>query len=112
MKNNLLKLLLVSQTIVILVYTLMAFKNEGINLFAVFLSNVQSLTWNGQFNLDFSAYLTLSGLWVMWRNDFSPKSIVFGIVAMILGIIVFAPYLLFLLTKENGDLKKLLIGKR
>lgn len=31
---------------------------------------------------------------------------------MVMGIMVFAPYLLYLLTKEKGDLKKLLIGNR
>lgn len=112
MKNNLLKLLLILQTIIVLVYTVIAFKNEGANLFSIFLSNIQSLTWNGQFNLDFSAYLILSGLWIVWRNKYSLFSIFLGMIASILGIIVFAPYLLYLLWKENGNLKKLLIGDR
>lgn len=112
MKNsNLLKALLVTQTLVVLIYTFWAFKNEGVRLFAIFLSNIQSLTWNGQFSLDFSCYLTLSGLWIMWRNRFSASAIAGGIVAAILGIIVFAPYLLYLLVRENGDLKKVLIGE-
>lgn len=110
--KNLFKLLLIIQTVVVFVYTIWAFKNEGANLFDIFSSNIQSLTWNGQFNLDFSCYLTLSGLWIMWRNKFASSSIVFGIVAMILGIIVFAPYILYLYTKESGNLKKLLIGDR
>ena len=62
--------------------------------------------------LDFSSYLILSGLWVMWRNKFSPKSILTAIIAMIVGIMVFAPYLLYLVIKENGDIKKVLIGER
>lgn len=112
MKNNLLRLLLVLQTVVVMVYTLIAFNNEGANLFGIFLSNIQSLSWNGQFNLDFSAYLILSGLWIMWRNKYNISSILFGIVASIVGIIVFAPYLLYLLWKEKGDLKKVIIGDR
>jgi hypothetical protein len=48
----------------------------------------------------------------MWRNKFSAKSIAIGFIAMILGIIAFAPYLLFLLIKENGNLKKVLLGDR
>lgn len=110
--NNLLKTLLGFQAIIVLIYTFFAFKNEGVNLFGIFMSNILSLTWNGQFNLDFSCYLTLSGLWIMWRNKFSSTSMVFGLIAMILGIIVFAPYVLYLLTNEKGDLKKLLIGNR
>ncbi|MBL7706606.1 MAG: hypothetical protein JNM21_13760 [Taibaiella sp.] len=112
MKNKLLKLLLIAQTIIILVYTIMAFKNEGAGLLAIFLSDIRSFTWNGQFNLDFSAYLLLSGLWIMWRNKCNPFSILVGLTASILGIIVFAPYLLYLLWKEQGDLRKVMIGSR
>jgi hypothetical protein len=109
--TNLFKLLLLTQALLVFAYTIVAFKNEGANLFGIFLLNIQNFGWNGQFNLDFSCYLTLSGLWIMWRNKFTTFSIIFGVVAMILGIIVFAPYVLYLFTKENGDFKKLLIGE-
>jgi dolichyl-phosphate-mannose--protein O-mannosyl transferase len=112
MKNNLLKSLLIVQSAAVLIYTFFAFKNEGANLIGVFLANIQSLSWNGQFNLDFLCYLVLSGLWIMWRNKFSSKSIFVGFIAMILGIIFFAPYILWLLHKENGDLKQVLVGDR
>ncbi len=110
--NNLLKVLLVAQAILVLGYTVFAFKNEGANLLGIFLTNIQSFNWNGQFNLDFSSYLTLSGLWIMWRNKFNSFSIVLGVFAAVAGIIVFAPYLFYLLTKEKGDLKSVLIGNR
>ncbi len=110
--NNFFKTLLVVQTIGLLVYTFIAFKTDGVDLFSVFLANVKSLTWIGQFNLDFLCYLTLSGLWIIWRNKFSGNSILIGIVAMILGIVFFAPYLLWLIHKENGDLKRVLVGDK
>lgn len=113
MKNqNLLSALLIIQIILLFSYTILAFKNEGSNLFSIFLLNTQNLGWSGQFNLDFSCYLTLSGLWIMWRSRFSSTSIAVGIIAMILGILFFAPYFLYLIKKENGDLKKILIGNR
>jgi len=113
MKNyNFLKGLIIIQTLSLLAYTILAFNNEGANLFSVFLSNIQSLNWSGQFNLDFSCYLILSALWIMWRNNFTLVSIITGIIAMIMGIIVFAPYLLYLLIKEHSNLKKILIGDR
>jgi hypothetical protein len=112
MKTNLLKTLLVVQSVALLVYTFFAFKNEGPNLFDIFLANVQNVNWNGQFNLDFFCYLVLSGLWIMWRNKFSSTSIFMGIMASILGIIAFAPYLLYLVYKEKGDVVKVLIGSR
>ncbi len=110
--NNVFKTLLVVQTLGLLAYTFIAFQTEGANLFNVFLANIKSMTWAGQFNLDFLCYLTLSGLWIMWRNKFSGKSILIGIVAMILGIVFFAPYLLWAFYKEKGDFKRVLVGER
>lgn len=110
--SNFLKILLSILTLVVFVYTILVFQKEGADLFSVFLGNVKSLNWSGQFNLDFMSYLTISGLWVMWRNHFSGKSIVIGLAAMILGIIFFAPYVLVLLMQEKGDLKKVLVGNR
>ena len=112
MNNSFFKTLLVIQTIGLLAYTLLAYQAEGATLFSVFINNVTSLNWSGQFNLDFMCYLTLSGFWIMWRNQFTGKSIWLGISAMVLGILLFAPYLLWLTNKENGDLKRVLIGSR
>ncbi|MBX7224492.1 MAG: hypothetical protein K1X55_00545 [Chitinophagales bacterium] len=106
-----LKALLITQTLLLLTYTVITFTNEGNALFNIFLSNIAAFNWNGQFNLDFSCYLTLSGLWIMWRNKFSASSIFIGIFAMIIGIIVFAPYLLYLFSKEKGDIKRVLINE-
>jgi hypothetical protein len=111
-KNNFFKTLLLVQTIGLLAYTFIAFQKEGAGLFSVFLDNIKSLTWTGQFNLDFLCYLMLSGLWIMWKNNFSGKSILVGAFAMILGIVFFAPYLLWLLYKENGDLRRVLVGDK
>ncbi|MCP2867104.1 hypothetical protein, partial [Salmonella enterica] len=80
------------------------------NLLKVFFNNVNALGWNGQFCLDFSAYLTLSGLWICWRKNFSLPSILLGITAAVVGIMIFAPYLLYLLIQEKGDLKRVLAG--
>lgn len=110
--NNLFKTLLIVQTIGLLAYTFLVFQKEGADLFSVFINNVLSLNWSGQFNLDFLCYLTLSGFWIMWRNKFTNKSILLGLVAMVLGIVLFAPYLFWLTHKENGDIKRVLIGDR
>jgi hypothetical protein len=110
--NGLFKTLLIVQTIGLLTYTYFAFQTEGADLFSVFINNVLSLNWSGQFNLDFLCYLTLSGFWIMWRNKFTNKSILLGLVAMVFGIVLFAPYLLWLTNKENGDIKRILIGDR
>jgi hypothetical protein len=111
-KQTFLKGLLIIQTLGLLIYTIIAIQNDGGNFLARAVEFATSLTWMGQFALDFQCYLILSALWVAWRNKFSINSIVISIVAMILGIIVFAPYLLYLLSKEKGDLKRVLIGNR
>ncbi|NBL64080.1 hypothetical protein GV828_02565 [Flavobacterium sp. NST-5] len=111
-KQFFLNILLASMAIIVGVYTIFTMQKKGASLFQIFISNITALSWNGQFNLDFSCYLMLSGIWIMWRNKFSTSSIIFAPFAMVIGIIVFAPYLLFLLYKENGDLKKLIVGDR
>jgi hypothetical protein len=105
-----LKTLLFLQTAALVVYTAFAVKHEGWSLFQILTDNISAFNWEGQFSLDFSCYLTLSGLWIMWRNQFSFSSIIIAIFAMTIGIIVFAPYLLYLLTIEKGDLRKVLVG--
>ncbi len=108
----LLKSILIIQTIALIIYTYFAVKNEGWTLFNVITTNVLSLNWNGQFNLDFSCYLLLSGIWIMWRNKFSFSSIVIAMIAMIIGIMFFAPYLLYVLMVEKGSLKHMFLGKQ
>ncbi|MDX2195666.1 MAG: hypothetical protein NW207_04555 [Cytophagales bacterium] len=109
---NLLKSLLIIQTVAVFIYTVLAMKSEGIGLFQVFINDIMNINWNGQFNLDFSCYFTLSALWIMWRNEFSISSIIIAILAAIIGIMVFAPYLLFHLFVEKGDIKRVIIGNR
>ena len=109
-KRYALKALLLVQTIGLLIYTFIAIQNDGGNFLARAFEFAASLSWMGQFALDFQCYLMLSALWIAWRNKFSSQSILIAVVAMILGIIVFAPYLLFLLSKEQGNLKKVLVG--
>lgn len=110
--HTILKGLLIIQTIGLLIYTIIAIQNDGANFLERAQEFVASMTWMGQFTLDFQCYLMLSALWIAWRNKFSVNSIIIAIVAMILGIILFAPYLLYLVSKENGNLKRVLIGNR
>ncbi|MCZ4408473.1 hypothetical protein O3Q51_06620 [Cryomorphaceae bacterium 1068] len=105
-----LKVLLALLTFGVLVYTVIAIQNDGTDFFNKAVDFVTSLTWMGQFALDFSAYLLLSALWIMWRGKFSVGSIAFGLVAMVMGIVVFAPYLIYLIAIEKGDLKRVLCG--
>lgn len=111
-KHYFLKGLLIVQTLGVLIYTVIAIKNDRGNFLIRAQEFVLSLKWIGQFTLDFNCYLVLSALWIAWRNKFSGQSIAVAIMAMILGILVFAPYLLYLISVEKGNLKTVLIGKR
>lgn len=105
-------IILAVQALSLIAYTAYVGIHEGWNFLQVALNDVQSLTWRGQFGLDFSSYLVLSGIWIMWRNKFSWSSIGIATVAMIIGIIVFAPYVIYLIVKENYNIKKVLIGEQ
>jgi len=110
-KQPLLTALLISQIGFMALYTAFAFQHEGPDLFSVFFSNLLALNWSGQFNLDFSFYLVLSGLWMVWRNGLPARSVALAVAAMILGILFFAPYLLYLLGVHQGDLRAVLVGR-
>ncbi|HAI76130.1 MAG TPA: hypothetical protein DCM08_07760 [Microscillaceae bacterium] len=111
-QTTVLQVLLIGQTLAVLGYTALAVQNQGWNLFPFFIGNLAALGWNGQFNLDFSCYLVLSGLWIMWRNQFKATAVAMGLAAMVLGYLLFAPYLLFLIFQAQGNLKTVLIGDR
>lgn len=99
-----------AQTLLLLLYTYFAGTNEGWNLVQYLIQHVQSMGWAGQFNLDFACYLLLSALWVLWRYRYQPVSWPLALLAMVGGILFFAPYLLYLLYKHQGDLTAVLLG--
>jgi hypothetical protein len=57
--------------------------------------------------------LSLSVLWVAWRNRFGRKGLVLGTLAFLLGAPFPSGYLLVLLVllgQANGDLRSVLLG--
>jgi hypothetical protein len=92
-------------------YTAIVVVNRGWNLFPVFFGDMAAMTWAGQFNMDFTGFLALSGLWLAWRHRFSPGGLALGVLGFFGGIMVLAPYLFFASFKANGDMKALLLGK-
>jgi len=78
----------------VFIYTTTVGVTHGWNLLPVFFGDIAAMTWAGQFNMDFSCFLLLSGLWLAWRHAFSPSGILLGVVGVFGGILVLAPYLL------------------
>ena len=91
-------------------YTVVVGINHGWNLLPIFFSNIAAMTWSGQFNLDFTTFLALSGLWLAWRHHFSAGGLALGVLGFFGGMMVLAPYLLYASYKANGDLRVLLLG--
>jgi hypothetical protein len=95
--------------VVVGAYTAIVINDHGLNLFPYFFGDMAKLGWPGQFNLDFMFMLSLSALWVAWRNSFSGVGIALGIAAFNLGAPFLAAYLLWLLARTKGDLRAALM---
>ena len=108
---SLLRNLTIALFVALAVYTVFAVINDGLNFIPGFIADLMSLTWTGQINLDFVTYLTLSALWVAWRHHFTPGGIVMGVIVFVGAMLLFAPYLLYAISKSNGDFAVLLLGE-
>jgi hypothetical protein len=96
---------------VLLVYTAAVIANHGWNLLSVFFGDMATMTWPGQFNLDFMFMLMLSGLWVAWRHRFSAAGLVLAVVAVFGGALFLSVYLLVLSLRTKGDVREVLLGE-
>jgi hypothetical protein len=97
---------------VMMVYTVITIAHHGLNFFPVYFGDLAGMSWRGQFNIDFSSYLLLSALWVMWRHHFSVGGIALGIIAPIGGAVFLTTYLMITSFQVKGDMKALLLGER
>nr|WP_070959151.1 hypothetical protein [Hyphomonas sp. Mor2] len=109
---TLFRLFLFAFLIILLVYTLMVGAAHGWNLIPPFFAEIQAMTWQGQFNLDFMGFLLLSALWCAWRNDFSPLGLGLAVLGATGGILFLSTYLLILSLQTGGDIKAILLGPR
>lgn len=107
-----LQVLFILQFIGIVTYTLYVGTHEGWDLVSVFFGDLVAMKWPGQFNFNFLNYLLLSGIWIAWRHRFSAIGIILGLIASVLGILFFAPYLLVISIQAKGDAKQILLGDR
>jgi hypothetical protein len=97
--------------VALVAYTAVVIANHGWNPFAVFFGDMLAMNWAGQFNFDFSGFLTLSALWTAWRNGFSPLGLVLALVAFFGGMLFLSLYLL-VLSASARDIGELVAGPR
>ena len=58
------RMLLLVMFTCILIYTLVVVAHHGTGLLPIFLGDIATMGWRGQFNVDFTSFLTLSALWL------------------------------------------------
>jgi hypothetical protein len=107
-----LRILLATIFIVVLGYTLVVGARHGWDLLPIFFANIGAMTWNGQFNVDFTGFLVLSATWVAWRHHFSGAGLALAIVAFFGGMLFLSAYLFVVATREHGSAAALLLGQR
>jgi hypothetical protein len=98
--------------VALLAYTAVTISREGWNLMPVFFNDMARMAWPGQFNLDFTGFLALSGLWVAWRDRFSPLALAMGVLAFFGGMLFLTIFLLVLTARAKGDMAQVLLGAR
>ena len=92
-------------------YTAVVVPSHGLNFVLTYFGDLLALDWRGQVNLDFLSYLVLTAFWVAWRHQFSGGGIVLALLVLVGALLLFAPYLLWAISKSNGDMKTLLMGE-
>jgi hypothetical protein len=92
-------------------YTVPVVARHGLGLFPIFFGDIAKLGWPGQFNVDFTGFLTLSGLWLAWRHHFSPAGLALGVLGFLGGAPVLTAYLFVASLRANGDVATLFLGK-
>lgn len=105
-----LRVLILALWVTLVVYTVLVVANHGLGLLPIFFGDMASLTWPGQFNLDFLCMLILSATWVAWRHRFSGVGLALAPVALFGGAGFLLPYLLVLSLQTEGDITRMLLG--
>lgn len=91
-------------------YTSVTISRHGWDLLPIFFGDMAAMTWPGQFNFDFFAFLLLSGLWTAWRNHFRPAGLGLAIMAVFGGMLFLSAYLLILSVRASGGIAEILVG--
>jgi hypothetical protein len=101
---------LVLSTIIIYLFTVIAIKGYGFNWPAIAISDLVSLNWRSQFDIDFLIHLLLLATWVVWREGATARAYLYGFLSVVLGGMFSFPYILYISIKAKGDVKTMLLG--
>lgn len=101
-----------ASTLAIFAVSIYVFATVGFDFPSVYLNDLMSLDWRSQFDTDLTIALLLAGIWISWREAFTPKGLLLGLCAPSLGFLFICPYLLISTYKANGDPKAFLLGQQ
>jgi hypothetical protein len=107
---TLLRTFLSVSTLLIYAVSIYVIVTMGINWPAVYFGDLLKLDWRSQFNTDLLIALFLFLIWVIWREGFTVKGFLFGLMFTSLGFMFGCPYILYATYKAKGDPKTLLLG--
>lgn len=107
-----LRLFLIVAWTALIAFTAFVAGRAGLNLFPAFFGAMAEGGWQGQFNFDFLLMLVLSALWTGWRNGWSLSGWALAVLAFFGGAGFLLIYLLILLHRERGDVRRVLLGVR
>lgn len=95
----------------LIAFTAMVIVRDGLGpLLPTFFGDIAKGHWPGQFNADFMTLLGLSAIWTGWRNGWGGKGTALALAAFFFGGGFLLGYLLVLLHREGGDLRRVLMG--
>jgi hypothetical protein len=94
----------------LIAFTAFVVGRDGLGLLPVFFGAIRDGHWPGQFNADFLSMLALSALWTGWRGGWTGAAWMLAIAAFLFGGGFLMAYLLILLHREKGDMKRVLVG--
>lgn len=107
-----LRIFLLASTVSIYLFTYFALSESGINWPAVAIGDILALNWRSQFDIDLVIHLLLLATWISWREGFSLKGHVFGVLSIVMGGMFSFPYLIYATYAAKGDPKAVLLGDR
>lgn len=107
-----LRLYLILAWTALVAFTTFVIGRDGFGLLPVFFGDIAAGHWPGQFNADFLTFLALSALWTGWRNGWSAAGWALALLAFFFGGGFLMAYLLILLHREKGDMRRVLLGRR
>ena len=105
------RVLLIVFFALLLIYTSVVVMEYGLNFVPFALRDARAMEWPGQFDVDFLMMLTLSGLWVAWRHQFTATGLLLGLLAFLGGASFQCVYLFVVSLQAKGDMREVLLGK-